>query len=169
MIGSSGASTQPGEPLERVGDPRFLGRELCQVPEILEPATAAGREVRARRRHPVGPGTQHFGRDRLRMPALHLRDAGADGVARQPAAHEDDEAVEPRDAVAAERERVDGELELLVSLDGGGHGPPRLPGYPTPDFAQAGSPPARCVMQRRYSPRAFGFGSRSKIEPGLLS
>ena len=40
----------------------------------------------------------------------------------QPAAHEDDEAVQAGDAVAAVRERLDLELELLVLLDGGGHG-----------------------------------------------
>ena len=39
----------------------------------------------------------------------------------RPAADEDDEAVEPGDAVPAEGERVDRELELLVSLDGCSH------------------------------------------------
>ena len=39
----------------------------------------------------------------------------------KPAPHEDDEAVEPRDPVAAVRERVDVELELLSLCDGRGH------------------------------------------------
>ena len=58
---------------------------------------------------------------RLGVAALHLRDARAHRVARQAAPDEDDEAVEARDAVPAEGERVDRELELLVSLNGGGH------------------------------------------------
>jgi hypothetical protein len=53
--------------------------------------------------------------------ALHLRDAGADGVTREPASHEDDEAVQARDAVPAVRERVDVELELLSLGDRRSH------------------------------------------------
>ena len=59
------------------------------------------------------------------MAALHLRHARAHRVAGQPAADEDDEAVQARDAVPAEGERVDRELELLVLGDGRGH-PARL-------------------------------------------
>jgi hypothetical protein len=47
------------------------------------------------------------------VAALDLRDAGADAVAGQAAADEDDEAVCARDAVAAERERLDVELEFV--------------------------------------------------------
>ena len=106
------------EPLERVRDPALLRGELRVVGEILEPAAAAGRVVRTRRRDTLRPGNEHLGRDRLGVTPLHLRHARAHGVAGKPAAHEDDEAVEPRDAVAAEGERIDRELELLVSLHG---------------------------------------------------
>ena len=54
-----------------------------------------------------GPGSNDLGRERLRVGALHLRDARAHAVAGQAAAHEDDEPVEPRDAVAAVGERLD--------------------------------------------------------------
>ena len=57
------------------------------------------------------------------MAALHLRHARAHRVAGQAAADEDDEPVQPRDAVAAVRERVDVELELLVPGHGRRHGP----------------------------------------------
>ena len=70
--------------------------------------------MRARRLDPVGARRQHLECGRLGEAALHLRHAGADGVARQPAAHEDDEPVQARDAVAAVGERVDVELELLT-------------------------------------------------------
>ena len=61
-------------------------------------------------------GCKHFGRDRFGMATLHLRHAGAHGVAGKAGAHEHDEAVEARDAVPAKGERVDLELELLVPL-----------------------------------------------------
>ena len=57
------------------------------------------------------------------MVALHLRHAGAHAVAGKAAAHEDDVAVQPRDAVAAVRERLDIELDDVVTLDGSGHLP----------------------------------------------
>ena len=84
--------------------------------------------MRARRVDALGAGVEHLGDDRLGVAALHLRHARAHGVAGQAAPDEDDEAVEPRDAVPAERERVDRELELLASLDGGGHAS-RLAGH----------------------------------------
>ena len=112
---------QPREPLQRVGDPALLVLDLRLVREILEAAAAAGGVVRAGRLDPCRAGNEHLGRDRLGVPALHFRDARPDRVARETAPHEDDEAVQARDAVAAECERVDRELELLVSLDGGSH------------------------------------------------
>jgi hypothetical protein len=66
-------------------------------------------------------GREHLGRDRLGMTALHFRDAGAHNVTRKTGAHEDDEPVQPRDTIAAEGERVDLELELLVALNGRRH------------------------------------------------
>jgi len=110
-----------GEPLQGVANLHLLLRELRLVGEILEPAAAAGGEVGARRVHPLGPRLQHLGRERLGVVALDLRDARPDAIARQAAAHEDDEAVEPRDTVATERERLDVELELVALGDGRGH------------------------------------------------
>ena len=102
------------EPLERVPHLRVLLRELRRILEILEAAAAALREVRARRLDARGAGPHDLGRERLRVRPLHLRDARADAVARQAVPDEDDEAVQPRDAVAAVRERLDVELELLI-------------------------------------------------------
>ena len=96
----------------------MLRVELRLVGEILEAAAAARGVVRARRVDALRPGRDDLGGDRLGVAALHLRHAGAHGVAGQAAPDEDDEAVEPRDAVAAEGERVDRELELLVPLTG---------------------------------------------------
>ena len=56
----------------------------------------------------------------------HLRRTRADGIAGQAAPDEDDEAVETRDAVPAECERLDLQLELLVSLDRRRHAARRL-------------------------------------------
>ena len=53
--------------------------------------------------------------------AALLRAAYNERPKAQPAPHEHDESVQPRDAVAAVRERVDGELELLILGDGRGH------------------------------------------------
>jgi len=47
------------------------------------------------------------------VAALHLGDAGAHEIAGQAAADEQHEALQARDAVAAEGERFDPELELL--------------------------------------------------------
>ncbi len=71
-----------------------------------------------------GPGLEHLGRERLGVAALDLRDPRAHAVAREATPHEDDEAVEPRDAVAAERERVDVELELFPFVTGAAMRPP---------------------------------------------
>ena len=112
---------EAGEPLERVADPAVLRVELRRVVEILEAAAAAGGVVGARRVDAVRPGGEHLGDDRLGVAALRLRHARLHPVAREAAAHEDDEAVEARDAVPAEGEGVDRQLELLASLDGDGH------------------------------------------------
>ncbi len=68
------------------------------------------------------PRLEHVDGDGLCVVPLHLRDARPDEVAGQATAHEEHEAVESRDAVPAEGERVDAELELLVERDGSGHG-----------------------------------------------
>ena len=75
----------------------------------------------ARRLDPLRARLEHLGRDGLGVAALHLRHAGAHPVAGQAGPHEDDEAVQARDAVPAEGERVDLELELLVPLHRRGH------------------------------------------------
>ena len=77
--------------------------------------------MRTRRLDALRTRGQHVGRERLRVRPLHLRDASANPVAGQAAPDEDDEAVQARDAVAAVRERLDVELELLVLGDGRGH------------------------------------------------
>ena len=77
--------------------------------------------MRARRLDPLRAGLEHVDRERLGVAALDLRHARADAVARQPAPDEDDESVQPRDAVPAVGERVDLELDLLVHPDGNGH------------------------------------------------
>ena len=73
--------------------------------------------------------------ERLREAALHLRHPRTDAVAREPAADEDDEPVEARDAVAAVGERVDLKLDFVVHLHRGGHAPQGTSG----DVAAAGS------------------------------
>ena len=95
--------------------------ELRVVREILEAAAAAGGEVHAGRLDALRPRPEHLGRERLGMVALDLGDARPNTVARQPAPHEDDEAVKPRDPVAAVRERIDVELELLPLRHRRGH------------------------------------------------
>jgi hypothetical protein len=81
--------------------------------------------MHARSVDPPRTGCDHIGNDRLGVPALHLRHAGTNRVPGEPPAHEHDEPVEARDAVPSERERIDRELELLISLDGRRH-PGRL-------------------------------------------
>ena len=107
--------------LERVAHLRLLLRELRAVLEILEAAAAALGEVRARRLDALRPRPHDLGGERLCVRALHLRHARAHAIARQAAAHEDDEPVEARDAVAAVRERLDVELELLILRHRRGH------------------------------------------------
>ena len=71
----------------------------------------------------LGAGLEDVDGEGLRVAPLDLRDARANGVARQPAADEDHEPVQPRDAVAAVGERVDPELDLIVDADGSSHAP----------------------------------------------
>ena len=70
--------------------------------------------MRARSLDALRGRLEHLGRERLREAALHLRHPRPHAVARQPAADEDDEAVQARDPVAAVGERVDLELDLVV-------------------------------------------------------
>jgi hypothetical protein len=88
----------------------------------LEAAPAARGKVGAGRVDPLRPRPEHLGRERLGVAALDLRDPRPDAVARQPTPHEDDEAVQPRDSVPPEGERVDIELELVAFRDGRSHG-----------------------------------------------
>ena len=110
------------EPLQSVAHLELLLLELRLVGEILEPAAAALRVMGARGLHAHRPGSDDLCRDSLGVAPLHLGHTRLHRVARQAAAHEDDEAVEPRDTVAAERERLDVELELVAPGDGRRHG-----------------------------------------------
>src|SRR5207253_5751193 len=67
------------------------------------------------------PRLGELGRERLGVVALDLGDASLDGVAGKASADEDDEPVEPRDAVPAVSEGIDLELELLVLRNRRGH------------------------------------------------
>ena len=107
--------------LERVAHLRMLLRELRAVLEILKTAAAARGEMLTRSFDALLPGPHDLGGERLCVRALHLRHARANAVAGQPASHEDDEAVEAGDAVAAVRERLDVELEFLILRYRRGH------------------------------------------------
>src|SRR5439155_16625398 len=111
----------PADPPERVANLLVLRLELRVVGEVLEAAAAASRVVRAGRVDALIARLDDLDREGLRVAALDLRDPGTDGVARQAASDEDDEPVQPRDAVATEGERVDMERELLVLRYGRGH------------------------------------------------
>src|SRR2546430_9010417 len=93
------------------------------VGECGDPPPATGGVVLAGSFDAQRAGLQHLGDERLGVTPLHLRDACPNGVAGKPAAHEDDEAVQPSNAVPAVGETVDGELEFLISADGSGHAP----------------------------------------------
>src|SRR6266516_352252 len=112
---------EPADAAQCVGYLGLLRGDLSVVGEILEPAATASRVVRTRRVDALRPRLEHLHGERLRVAALDLRDRRANRVAGQTAAHEDDEAVQPRNAVPAVGERVDVELELLVFRDGRGH------------------------------------------------
>jgi hypothetical protein len=106
---------------QRLAHLRLLRLDLYGVVEVLEAAAAAGRVVLARSDDPVRARRQHLGRECLGEAALDLCHTRAHPVARQPAPHEDDEPIVARDAVPAVGERLDVELELLVSGNGRGH------------------------------------------------
>ena len=98
--------------LERVVDLRVLDLDLALVREDLP----RGARMVGDLGDPVGRGLEHLGRARLGVRALALRDDGADAVAGDAAAHEDDVAVQPCDAVAAVGEVVDAEVQLGAAL-----------------------------------------------------
>ena len=105
----------PADSPQRVTDLRLLRGDLGLVAEILEAAAAAPFVVvLARRVRALRAGDEHLRRGRLGEPALHLGHLGANGVAGQPPANENDEAVQPGNAVAAVGEGVDLELELVA-------------------------------------------------------
>ncbi len=139
-----------GDASQRVLDPGLLGRELGVVGEVLEAAAAAGRVVGARSLDALRPGLEHLGRDRLGVTPLHLGHARPDPVARKAGAHEDDEPVEPRDPVAAECERVDPELELLVALHRRSHHV-SLDGCAQPAAERPPEVPAEQPAQNRHT------------------
>src|SRR5204862_3379984 len=111
----------PTDPPERVAHLLLLRLELCVVGKVLEAAAAASGIVGTGGVDAFRARLDDLDGERLRVTALDLRDARTHGVAGQPATDEDDESVQPCDAVAAESERVDVELELLVLGDGRGH------------------------------------------------
>src|SRR5207248_1746848 len=106
---------------ERVPDLLVLGLELNVVGEVLEAAAPAGRVVRAGRVDAARARLDALDGERLRVAALDLRHARPDGVAGPRTPHGNHETVQPRDPVAAEGERVDVELELLVLRNRRGH------------------------------------------------
>ncbi len=112
-----GDAAQPHEGIPHLG---CLFRELHVVGEILEATAAARGEVVAGRLDAVGARLHDLHRHRLRVAAANLRHAGAHDVAGQAATHEEHEAVQPPDAVAAVRKRVDPDLDLVTGGDGGG-------------------------------------------------
>ena len=79
-----------------------------------------------RRLDAIGAGSDDVESRGLGEPALHLRHAGADRVTGEAAADEDDEAVQPRDAVAPVRQGVDVQLDLLTGADWRSHDRPRV-------------------------------------------
>src|SRR5581483_1203480 len=124
LAGDDGGERRLGDAadaLQRVAHLLVLLLQLLLVREILEAAAPAGGEVRTGRVDVVRAGVHDPGREGLGVAALDLGDPRADTVARQPAADEDDIAVDPRDAVTAVGERLDVELELLVLRHRRGH------------------------------------------------
>ena len=112
---------EPADPLQSVANLILLRLDLGLVSKILETAAAAGRVMGARRLDALGARLDNLDGERLGMAPLDLRDASAHRVAGESAPDEDDEAVQPRDAVAAVGERVDVELEFLILRNRRGH------------------------------------------------
>jgi hypothetical protein len=104
---------------QRLVDLRLLDLQLALVGEHL-PGRAG---VVGDRGDALGGRLEDLERAGLGVGALALRHDGADPVAGDAAAHEDDVAVQPRDAVAAVGEVVDAEVQLgalLGARRGGG-------------------------------------------------
>ena len=91
-------ATDPGK---RVRDLRLLCLDLRLVGEILEATTAASGVVRAWRLDARRACLDDLERRRLGVVSFHLRHPGTNRVSRKPAADEDDEPVQARDAVPA--------------------------------------------------------------------
>jgi hypothetical protein len=85
--------------------------------------------VLTRRLDPQRARLEHLDRERLRVPPLNLRHARPHAVPRQAAPHEDDEPVQPGDAVPTKGQRLDGELELLITRNGRRHPASLARGY----------------------------------------
>ena len=111
----------PPDPHERVAHLLLLLRSLRLVREILEATSAAHAEVRTGSFDASRACLEDALGGRLGEAALRLRHTRTDTIPGQPSANEHDESVQARDAVAAVRERVDLELELLPSPNGRGH------------------------------------------------
>ncbi len=58
---------------------------------------------------------------RFSKTTFHPRYPSSNSIPRQASSHEDHEAIQPRYTVASERERVNGELDLLMFLDRRAH------------------------------------------------
>jgi hypothetical protein len=115
------------DPPQRVAHLLLLRRHLRLVCEVLEATAAAGRVMGARRLDAERRRLDDVDGERLREAALHLRHPRAHAVAGEATSDEDDEPVQPRDAVAAVRERVDLELDDVVLAHRGGHRPSVAP------------------------------------------
>src|SRR5512145_671897 len=94
-----------------------LLRELRLVCEVLEATATAGPKVPAGRFHSIGPRVEQLAREALGEAPLDLCHTRANSIAWESTPDEDDEAAMPRNAVAAVRERLDRELELLPLVD----------------------------------------------------
>ncbi len=101
------------EALQAVAHLLFLERQLGRVRQVLQTAAAAPAEVGARRRDAVGRGDQHLLDGGAAEPAARLGQPDPKPVAGQPAADEDDVAVGTPDALTAEGEVLDGQLERV--------------------------------------------------------
>ena len=95
---------EPADPPQRISYLRGLRLGLSLVREILKAAASAGRVMLTRRVDAQRARLQHLGRERFRVASLHLGHPRAHRVTGKAAPHEDDEAVQSRDAVAAVRE-----------------------------------------------------------------
>jgi hypothetical protein len=121
--GDSGLDRGFGEPAdtaEQFGDLALFDFELSGVIEVLILATAALTEVGTTRRDAVGGRFQDAQQACAGELFFDLGDFGVDDLAGDDKGDEDDEGVMAGDPFAAEREVVDGQLECIADLDGGG-------------------------------------------------